>query len=240
MNRFAWLVFLSVVFYGCGGPTLYKTVRYSRLSVNTVMLGTQEADKVNGEAFTESSDTIAKAAYDEHVLPVATEMGLEGEDDVCSLDGLTITDDAKAELQEACDAGFAQWCTDIKPIWHDHCLRTCIIHTVKDGLRAVEKTVNALQYVQENYSADSKFKQLKADDKLKWTDYAGQVKNWFVMALVQLGSLVHLLHETGIPIPEALNVITDISGGFVNMPNNYEEPACECTPYPENSGCEGD
>ena len=240
MKRLACFVLLSAILYGCGGPTLYQTVRYSRLSVNTVMVGTQEADKVNGEAFSVTSDELMEAAYEKHVLPVAEEMGLEGEESVCSMSDSALTDDAKAELQEACDAGFDQWCADIKPVWKDHCLRTCIIHTTKDGLRAAEKTVDALQYIQQNYSADSKFKQLKEADKLKWTDYAMQVKNWFQMTLVQLGSLVHLLHETGIPIPEALNVITDISGGFADMPHNYEEPACECPVYPKNSGCGGE
>lgn len=238
MKRLVCLALFCLVAYGCGGPALQTSVKYSRLSVNTVMLGTQAADEVNGEVFAETSDQLAQEAYDEQVAPVAESMGLEGEDDVCSAEDLALTEAAQAELDQACDAGFEQWCEDIRPVWEWHCKRTCIIHTLKDSLRAVEKIVDGLQYIQEQYSADSTFKQLKEEDKLKWTDYAMEVKEWFERALVLLGSLVHLLHEAGIEIPEALNVITDVSGGFAPMPHNYEEPVCECPAYPENSGCE--
>ena len=235
MKQLGLFLLVSVFLCACGGPTLYKTVRYSRLSVNTVMVATQEADSVNGAHFEEAGTKAQEASFEARVLPVAKEYGLENEDSICSMEGPT--PEATEAMNAACDLGYAQWCSDIKPIWRDHCLRTCIIHTTKDGLRAVEKTVDALQYIQENYSADSKFKQLKEADKLKWTDYALQVKQWFQMALVQLGSLIHLFHETGITIPEALNVVTDISGGFANMPHNYEAPACDCPAFPPNSEC---
>lgn len=238
MQRLTLFVVLSVSLYACGGPTLQQSVKYSRLSVNTVMIGVQAADAVNASAFAGTSDALMQEAYVEHVQPVAAEMGLEGEENVCSATGLVLTDDAQAELQDACDAGFAQWCEDIKPVWKNHCLRTCIIHTTKDGLRVAEKVVDGMQYVQQQYSADSKFNQLKEEDKLKWTDYALEVKEWFSQALVLLGSLVHLLHESGIDIPPALNTITDVAGGFADLPHNYEAPACECPTYPENSGCE--
>lgn len=239
--RILVLCTLSTLTIACGAAPLKDTVRYARLSVNTTMVATQAADEANGKFFEDTSDTVSKAAYDQWVLPVAESMGLENEENVCSDKDLAITDEAKAELKTACDKGYAQYCLDIKPVYKDHCLRTCVIGTTKDGLREGEQVVDDLEHIQKQYSADSTFKQLKEEHKLTWTDYLGEFKTWFKSAVKHLAHFVQLLHDTDkVDIPPALETITDIAGSFVELEgvDVSEPPVCACTDYPPDSGCE--
>jgi hypothetical protein len=205
------------------------------------MVATQAADEANGQFFEETSAAISQAALEQWVTPVAAEMGLENEENIWSLEGFPLPDEAKTELKTACDKGDAQYCLDIKPVYKDHCLRTCVIGTTKDGLREGEQVVNDLQHVQEQYSADSTFKQLQKDHQLQWTDYLGEFKVWFKSAVKHLGYFVQLLHDTDkVDVPPALETITNIAGSFVDIQgvDVSDTPTCECTPYPPDSGCE--
>jgi len=229
------LILLAFLFCACN-PTLYSTVQYARLSVNTTTVGAQEADETNGAFFEEQSELVAQASYDQYVQPVADELGFGDEENVCEMDATL--PEVDAQIKDACDLGYAHWCVDVKNLWEAHCMRTCIVGTIKDSLRVGEGVVDSLQYIQEQYSADSTFKALRDEHKLKWTDYLKEFKTWFQKAVKVFGALVHLLHDADIELPDALYTVTDVSGNFATIPDNDEIPVCECPKYPTDSDCD--